>query len=496
MAGFKFTSGNDTLTGTNENDFFTLYERRAGGMDSLDGLGGFDVLYVVLNQSNFAVDLEAGFGAIDLGIEPGDWVPGGIGTSFEIAGVERVGVENYDNRALIRGDAQANYLSLIFGRGEIYGGAGNDTIKSWGGDVDLFGGVGDDRLLAVNNESSGPVLISGGPGTDIFSTEGNDKGIELGNLTVAEVVNGLLLSSGRNQFTLQNDVEFLQLDYWFTGDPPTLLSYAELQAMVPRTMITGTEANEVLFGTDGVDQISALGGNDWILGSLGDDTLDGGDGWDFASYANITTSGIYFAQSAAGTSVWDRLAPGGVQFNDVLLGIEGITGTSQTDLFNSTDEFYFRGLGSRDFAKMHAGTGFFDGGAGKDVLDYTGSTDGIHVSLLRGRGWEGDAAGDRFRNVERIDSGSGDDTLVGDRGDNALYGAYGDDTLIGAAGDDYLNGSAGQDTAVYFYNRDQYEVTGNSSYAVVKYIGPGVGDGTDILGNVDVLRFADGDFIL
>ncbi|WP_181892990.1 calcium-binding protein [Falsiruegeria mediterranea] len=493
MAQFEFTSGNDTLTGTNENDWFFLLERSAGGMDSIDGLVGIDGLYVELNQSNFAVDLEAGFGAIGLGVEPGDWVPGGVGTSFEIAGVERVDVINFDNRALIRGDAQDNFLSLEFGQGEIYGGAGNDTIQSYGGDVDLFGGAGDDRLFAINGASSGPVLVSGGPGTDIFNTEGTDQGIELGNLTVAEVVNGLLLSSGRNQFTLQNDVEFLELDTFSRN--PTLLSYAELEAMVPRR-ITGTDANEVLFGTDGLDQISALGGNDWILGSLGDDTLDGGDGWDFASYANITTSGIYFAQSAAGTSVWNRFAPGGVQFNDVLLGIEGITGTSQTDLFNSTDEFYFRGLGSRDFAKMHAGTGFFDGGAGKDVLDYTRSTDGIHVSLLRGRGWEGDAAGDRFRNVERIDSGSGDDTLIGDRGANALYGAHGDDTLTGAAGDDYLNGGAGQDTAVYFYDRDQYEVTGNSSYAVVKYIGPGVGDGTDILGNIDILQFADGDLIL
>lgn len=491
MAGYEFTSGNDTLIGTTENDQFFLFGGRTGGMDSIDGLGGIDRLETELFQGNVAIDLEAGFGAVELGIAPGDWVPGGVGTSFAIAGVEEVSVVNFDNRGLIRGDAQDNRLNLEFGQGEIYGGAGNDRITSYGGDINLFGGAGDDRLFAINGASSGPVFVSGGPGTDTFATDPNDQGIELRNLTVSEVANGLLLSSGGNQYTLQNDVEFLELE----SSRPTILSYAELQAMVPRT-ITGTDANEVLFGTDGLDQISALGGNDWILGSLGNDTLDGGDGWDFASYANITTSGIRFLQSAAGTTVMNRYAPGGVQFKDELRSIEAITGTSQIDTFNSTDEFYFRGLGSRDFAKMHAGTGFFDGGAGQDVLDYTDSTDGIHVSLLRGRGWEGDAAGDRFRNVERIDSGSGDDTLIGDRGANALYGAHGDDTLTGAAGDDYLNGGAGQDTAVYFYDRDHYEVTGNSSYAVVKYIGPGVGDGTDILGNVDVLRFADGDFIL
>lgn len=237
MAQFEFTSGNDTLIGTTEDDQFILFDRRTGGMDSVDGLGGIDRLETELFQGNVAIDLEAGFGAVELGIAPGDWVPGGVGTSFAIAGVEEVSVVNFDNRGLIRGDAQDNRLNLEFGQGEIYGGAGNDRITSYGGDIKLFGGAGDDRLFAINGASSGPVLVSGGPGTDTFATDPNDQGIELRNLTVSEVANGLLLSSGGNQYTLQNDVEFLELGHF----RPTILSYAELQAMVPRRSLALTQ---------------------------------------------------------------------------------------------------------------------------------------------------------------------------------------------------------------------------------------------------------------
>lgn len=46
----------------------------------------------------------------------------------------------------------------------------------------------------------------------------------------------------------------------------------------------------------------------------------------------------------------------------------------------------------------------------------------------------------------RIDSGIGDDTLIGGAGHDFLNGGTGDDSLVGAGGTDYLNGEDGDDT--------------------------------------------------
>lgn len=44
--------------------------------------------------------------------------------------------------------------------------------------------------------------------------------------------------------------------------------------------VSGTAGNDFIIGTVGNDVISGLGGDDFIDGALGDDTLNGGDGAD------------------------------------------------------------------------------------------------------------------------------------------------------------------------------------------------------------------------
>jgi serralysin len=67
---------------------------------------------------------------------------------------------------------------------------------------------------------------------------------------------------------------------------------------------------------------------------------------------------------------------------------------------------------------------------------------------------QGDAAGDRYSNIESVIGGAYADKLVGNSGANTikggagndrLYGQSGNDTLSGGSGNDALSGSSGKD---------------------------------------------------
>lgn len=96
-----------------------------------------------------------------------------------------------------------------------------------------------------------------------------------------------------------------------------------------------------------------------------------------------------------------------------------------------------------------------DGGAGFDIASYRDASAGVTVNLTIGGGLRGDAAGDRYLNIEAIEGsafadtitgGNADDTLFGLAGADVLAGGNGDDTLDGGLGDDTLRGDSGRDT--------------------------------------------------
>jgi serralysin len=96
----------------------------------------------------------------------------------------------------------------------------------------------------------------------------------------------------------------------------------------------------------------------------------------------------------------------------------------------------------------------FDGGLGADTVSYAGAGAGVVASLLVGYGFIGDAQGDRYVSIERLEGsnfndaltgGFGNDTLSGLDGDDALVGLGGNDTILGGGGRDILSGGSGAD---------------------------------------------------
>lgn len=87
--------------------------------------------------------------------------------------------------------------------------------------------------------------------------------------------------------------------------------------------------------------------------------------------------------------------------------------------------------------------------------------------------------------------------LIGNAGANVITGGAGDDILKGGGGDDILHGGGGRNTALYAGNAADYVVAEEGAAIRVTDLRAGPhNEGSDLLHDIHVLRFADGDVVL
>ncbi len=182
---------------------------------------------------------------------------------------------------------------------------------------------------------------------------------------------------------------------------------------------TGGDDNINCDGAD--DTVNAGGGNDTVSGGGGNDTIDGGTGSD-------TLNGDGGRDTINGGLGNDTLNGG--NGNDTLNGGAG------NDTIN--------GGNGNDTIEISLGADTIDGGDGTDTYDASAAPGDITVNLNAGT--TAGTGGDTLANVENVDGGAGNDTLIGNGDDNVLDGGDGDDTLYGLGGDDRLIGGNGNDT--------------------------------------------------
>jgi Ca2+-binding RTX toxin-like protein len=229
--------------------------------------------------------------------------------------------------------------------------------------------------------------------------------------------------------------------------------------------LSGTDSHDFIYGYGASDLIWAGDGNDYVEGGDGADFMDGGDGEDTLSYID------YQPQKYAvplGVHVSLTSGTGGPGWEDTFSNFENIAGSNYSDhlwgdsgenwllgwddndfLYGEGGDDHLLGLDADDELTGGGGADQLDGGAGIDTAYYNSSSAGVHVSLLNGKGYYGDAAGDTFYEIENITGSDHDDELWGDDKDNVLYGGDGKDLLKGGGGADTLVGSGGDDTAYY-----------------------------------------------
>ena len=225
--------------------------------------------------------------------------------------------------------------------------------------------------------------------------------------------------------------------------------------------IVGTDGDDTLHGTRGVDVICGLGGDDVLYGLDGNDVLIGGPGDDWL-YGGIGKDTLHGGAgddtliAVAGKTILDG-GPGddeliGNDDTDFLIGGAGddtLNGGGKNDtLWGGAGDDTLLGDGGDDVLYGGPGDDALRGGPGGDVLGGGAGDD----ELAGGAGGDtlwGGPGDDTLRGNAQSDTlwgGPGNDTLYGGGHDDALVGSGGDDTLNGDAGDDRLWGGGGDDT--------------------------------------------------
>jgi Ca2+-binding RTX toxin-like protein len=240
----------------------------------------------------------------------------------------------------------------------------------------------------------------------------------------------------------------------------------------------GNTLNNAIIGTDGDNLLDGGAGGDRMSGGAGDDTYvvdnaldltveaaDGGSDTVVTSIAhtlsnyvedlrlagtsNIAGTGNALANRIIGNRGANAL-DGGLG-NDILLGGLGndtLTGGEGNDLLNAGNG-NDRLLGGAGNDRLYAGTGtnILDGGDGVDIANYSYFQAGVTVDLnITAAQLVNESDLHTLIGIESVyGSNVGDDELTGNAGSNALYGLAGADMLAGGAGNDTLAGGEDND---------------------------------------------------
>jgi Ca2+-binding RTX toxin-like protein len=386
-------AGNDTLEGDAGNDAFW----GDAGDDFIDGGDGADVLRFYQATAAVSVDLKSG------------WAHGAFGNDA-LSGIELVEAGAYDDT-----------LAGSIGADRLEGRDGNDLLSGDEGNDTLFGGYGDDT-------------VAGGGGTNELYGESGIDTVSYVDSTV-----GMVIELWARQATGSTQTDYLSGFENVRGSNFADVIYGDAQENV----LNGGAGNDTLEG-GGYNDRAVYSGNFaaytitydadvgiyTIVDSVGD--RDGID----------RVSGVEYFQFADGVRTASQLVP-----YDGTVGDDSMTGTALADVM--------RGFAGNDTLRGAAGDDSLDGGSGNDLLDggdgidtasYAGTLGSVNVSLSLAKAQLTGAGTDILFNVENLIGSDYADVLFGNALANRIEAGSGNDTLNAGMGADTMVGGAGNDT--------------------------------------------------
>lgn len=339
--------------------------------------------------------------------------------------------------AILNGTSGDDHIEGTSSDDTIRGFEGNDTLDGQNGEDNLYGGAGNDLLIGDDDEDD----FTGDEGSDIFYGVSGD---------------------------LESDTpDFARYDREVGGTQGAVVNLATGIATDSFGFSDFLYDIEAVWGTRFADSLT--GGNvfndgfEAFQGLEGNDTINGGSGYDRADYYSdfFFGGGLGIVADLVAGTVID-----GFGDTDSVSGIEEVRGTSFADsvLGNNGDNILI-GL---------AGNDTFNGGRGSDWMYYFRDDDrrdasgnfglsGVTVNLATGVATDGYGDADQLISVENIDATVFDDNVTGSKSDNILYlgdgadtadGGKGNDTIGSGSGHDVLSGGAGNDVLYGFRGRD------------------------------------------
>jgi Ca2+-binding RTX toxin-like protein len=172
----------------------------------------------------------------------------------------------------------------------IFSMAGNDTIRSLGGNDSVDCGIGNDT--AYGND--GADTITGGAGNDkLYGENGDDTFIVAGIDDQKDIFSGgngtdKILVAGLGSLTLVTfNANSSSIESWegnggaiLGTSSKNILDFSGLSAITNVAYIDGAAGNDTVTGTGFADDLRGSAGRDLLYGGGGDDHLDGGVGND------------------------------------------------------------------------------------------------------------------------------------------------------------------------------------------------------------------------
>ena len=523
--GVTGSNYDDTLTGGSDNDRFAGVQ----GNDIIDGGLGTDTVDYGNDYNANGDDL-----GVVVNLSGSSAVTSWKGVSFNVASgtaldgwgntdtfVDRNNIENIDGSI---------YNDAFFGNvsdNRIDGGAGSDLLIGNTGNDTLDGGtVGNDSssdwvsyktaleiTTGIVNGVTGVLVNLGANGVSGGTASGKAGSVDEDVLLNIDGVSGSIFHDKLIGGSASTDFKGFKQEFFYgdlgndtidggrgTADPMTAANLEMNMAMyhnaatgVNVDLATQTVSNDGDGGADALIGINAVrgsshddtltGGNsdfdyvEFFEGGGGNDTINGGSGFDYAMYT-AATAGVNVNLSPGTPTATGDASVG----TDTLTSIEGVVGSDFSDTITG-------GAGNEKL-QGRMGNDVLDGGAGTDWVYYDGEQDGngdgfgVTVNLTTGYAIDGWAGIDTLVNFENIRGSIYSDNLTGDGNNNVIWGQGGNDTI---------NGGAGLDTAQFAGLKSEYTVTKVvGGFTVTDNYFPNGNDGVDMLMGIEKLQFADG----
>ncbi len=445
--------GNDSLLGSGGSDYFDAGGPNGAGNDTMDGGTITDLLnYLDLNSIGY-------FGAtagVSVNLVTGIATDGGGGTDT-LRNINFVSGSNFNDT--LTGSTRLLFEAFTLGQGNdrVDGGAITDTLNFTNSNRASFN---------FNNAPAVTVDLQAGTATG----QGNDTLININQVrgsNQADVLRGSnstviseVLEGGAGNDLLDGRGGFDTARYDYAGNGVnanlatgvgTVVAGADVDRLIAMEGLRGSHYNDVLTGGN-----SANAALEFFRGNGGNDTINGGAGYDRVDYVSgaravsVTLGGAADGRATDGLpilagQVVANGTPGAVIGTDTLRNIEAVRGSDFNDTLNGSN------IATEETFEGRKGNDLIDGNGGLDRASYFTSTAGATVTLglsgAAGTASDGWGTSDTLRDIENL-QGSRDfgDRLTGNELANRLDGVGGNDTIAGGAGNDTLIGGAGNDS--------------------------------------------------
>ena len=481
---------NDTITGGATDDSF---QGRKGDDSMNGGAGTADVVDFLADEDSNSDTLGVVVN-LSTGAQSGTW----SGVAFNVAANTALDgwgntdtLSNFEN---VRGSIYNDVLIGSAAANNIQGSGGNDVMGGGDGADTLDGGA--DKDAATYHTGTSSISVNLGAGTVVDSFGATDTLISIESVRGTDF-NDTMLGDSNNfaQYLLSdfsrnfeggggNDTidggtslptNFTNVSYstatagvyvnlgMGNGPSGTGTAFDGLGGTDTLTNIdgvTGSDFNDTITGGSRSAQVIASNHFEAFDGGLGNDTIDGGEGTDRASYEHATGSVTVVLDSNAGIPGYSGTATGAAG-NDVLLNIEQVRGSNYNDLLT--------GGSANDAFEGRGGNDVIHGLGGFDTVRFDSSIAAVQVTFTSGGvgyaidgGFDGVAAGyDTFDSIEAVRGSDFGDTFTGTTtGSETFEGMAGNDTMVGGDG-------AGIDTVVYSSSLSGVSVTLSGGSATV-----------------------------